>query len=344
MPLPLPRVQAWLEQLFPHAPGPPHLTPLAADASSKRFWRARWSRPQAGLPASCVVMRLEPWEASQPPSFLSVGDHLRASGVRVPQVYGACPPAGLLCLEDFGDRTLAQQWRVASASGRREWGQRAIDELVKLHTAATRRDDPACPALHLAFDVAKFLEELHFFRQHALEGLWQRWLSPAEREAFTAACLPLCTVLAAQPRYFCHRDYHGWNLMATRHGIGVLDFQDARLGPQPYDLMSLLTDRGTPALLGDALLQALVAYYLRRMEAEEGRRIERAAFAELCDLVAVQRGLKAIGTFAYQATARARRHYLAYIPPTLAYVWPRLQRHGLLRPLAAVLRRYLPSA
>jgi aminoglycoside/choline kinase family phosphotransferase len=130
--------------------------------------------------------------------------------------------------------------------------------------------------------------------------------------------------------------------MVHHDSVGVLDFQDARLGPQPYDVVSLLVDRGTPEILGHNGLTALTAYYIQRMEAEEGRRLDRQAFAELSAYVAVQRCLKAVGTFAYMQVVRGRRQYLPYIPPTLAYIKPLLPRYEILQDIAALLRRYTP--
>lgn len=335
-------VQPLLRQCFPRAAGVPHLVPLAADASTRRYFRIRWATPAAGYPASCVVMVCAPWQPQDIPDFLAVGRHLRAHGVRVPEVYGVSPRAGLMCLEDYGDCTLARQWQESTAAERLAWGRRAIDELVKIHTRATDDNNPACPAFKLAFDVPKLLSELQFFREHAIEGLWQQPLTPAARADLDAACETLCAILAAAPRYFCHRDYHGWNIMARDGAVGVLDFQDARLGPQPYDLASLLTDRGTPDLLGEATMATLSEYYVQRMQAETGQRIDRAAFAELYDYVAIQRCLKAIGTFAAMAVLRQRPQYLPYIAPTLAYVRPLLQRYGVLQPLATLLHRYVP--
>ena len=114
------------------------------------------------------------------------------------------------------------------------------------------------------------------------------------------------------------------------------------MGPQPYDLASLLTDRGTPDLLGSALMTALLDYYMQGMEAETGRRPDRDAFHQLFDYVAIQRCLKATGTFAAMAVARQRPQYLPYIPPTLAYLRPLLRRYHVLQPLAGLLQHYVP--
>ncbi len=317
--------------------------PLTADASTRRYYRAQWTTPTAGQPASCVIMIREPWYESETPDFLAVARHLRVHRIRVPEVYGILPAAGLMCLEDFGDCTLADAWRAAVPPERIRWGQRALDALIPLRTTATQQYDAACPAFQLAFDVPKLLSELHHFRQHAIEGLWQHDLSDAERHVFEAACMPLCELLAAQPRYFCHRDYHGWNIMAQAGTVGILDFQDARMGPQPYDMVSLLTDRSTPDLLGEEVSATLVDNYLARFEAESGQRVDRDAFAMLFDLVAVQRCLKALGTFAAMHVVQQRSQYLPYMAPTLTFVQPLLRRYEVVRPLAVWLQRHTPT-
>jgi hypothetical protein len=329
-------------QVFPHAQGQATLQPLAADASTRRYFRAQWEGRAKAQPVSCVIMVCDPWPANDTPSFIAVARHLQRHDVRVPEIYAVVPAKGLMCLEDFGDRTLANAWQTASPEARLCWGQRALDALVDMHVKATQHWDAACPAFGLSFDVPKLLSELQFFRQHAIAGLWQHALTEAESEAFDAAFTPLCAVLAELPPYFCHRDYHGWNIMACDDTVGILDFQDARMGPQPYDVVSLLVDRGTSKMLGHEVCAALVDYYLERFEAETGERVDREQFAMLFDLVAVQRCLKAIGSFACMTVVHHRPHYQAYILPTLTYIKPLLQRYDMLRPLMTLLQRHAP--
>ena len=109
--LTVPTVQPLLQQLFPKAAGLPHIAPLAADASTRRYFRIHWHAPTAGCPVSCVMMVCAPWQPQETPDFLAVGRHLRRHGVRVPEVYGVAPLQGLMCLEDYGDCTLAKQWQ-----------------------------------------------------------------------------------------------------------------------------------------------------------------------------------------------------------------------------------------
>jgi aminoglycoside/choline kinase family phosphotransferase len=89
-------------------------------------------------------------------------------------------------------------------------------------------------------------------------------------------------------------------------------------------------------------MTTLVDYYVQCIEAETGQRINRDAFNQLFDYVAIQRCLKATGTFAAMAVVRQRPQYLPYIPPTLTYVQPLLRRYYVLQPLARLLQRYVP--
>jgi aminoglycoside/choline kinase family phosphotransferase len=107
------------------------------------------------------------------------------------------------------------------------------------------------------------------------------------------------------------------------HGgrLYVIDFQDARMGPDTYDLVSLLRDSYVD--LPEQTVSELIAYFL----ALKGQTESEAAFADRFDLMALQRNLKALGTFGYQTTARRNPVYIQYIPRTLRYVRDNLERH-----------------
>ena len=110
----------------------------------------------------------------------------------------------------------------------------------------------------------------------------------------------------------CHRDYHSRNLMVQDRQLYIIDFQDARMGPDTYDLASLLRDSYVD--LADQTVDELIAYFLALTGQSEGEREFRDRF----NLMALQRNLKALGTFGYQTTARRNPVYIQYIPRTLA--------------------------
>ena len=81
-------IQSWFAKLFPGS-GTPHVAPLAADASTRRYFRAQWHPAGNRSLDSCIIMSCDPWKADETPDFLSVAEHLMGCGVRVPEVYTA---------------------------------------------------------------------------------------------------------------------------------------------------------------------------------------------------------------------------------------------------------------
>jgi aminoglycoside/choline kinase family phosphotransferase len=112
----------------------------------------------------------------------------------------------------------------------------------------------------------------------------------------------------------------------------IIDFQDARMGPDTYDLVSLLRDSYVD--LPEHTVEELIAYFL----ALKGQTGADSAFRRRFDTMALQRNLKALGTFGYQTTARRNPVYIQYIPRTLRYVRDNLEhlpRFARLRELLA---------
>jgi aminoglycoside/choline kinase family phosphotransferase len=117
----------------------------------------------------------------------------------------------------------------------------------------------------------------------------------------------------------------------------VIDFQDARMGPDTYDLVSLLRDSYVDLAPDD--VEALIAIFLERADASP----DMTAFRERFDRMALQRNLKALGTFGYQASVRGNQAYLPYVSRTLGYVRDNLRRHPRFDGIAAVLGRAVPE-
>ena len=141
--------------------------------------------------------------------------------------------------------------------------------------------------------------------------------------------------LAAEPRVLCHRDYHSRNLMYHEDRLYIIDFQDARMGPDTYDLVSLLRDSYVD--LPEQTVNDLLAYFL----ALKGGTGREEAFRERFAVMALQRNLKALGTFGYQTTARRNPVYIQYIPRTLRYVRDNLEAHARFSRLRDVLAAHV---
>ena len=100
----------------------------------------------------------------------------------------------------------------------------------------------------------------------------------------------------------CHRDYHSRNLMLHERRLYIIDFQDARMGPDTYDLASLLRDSYVDHT--EARVDELIRGYLKLGGPSQATPEAFAEYRRRFDLMSVQRNLKALGTFGHQTTSR----------------------------------------
>jgi len=342
-------LRAGLAALFPAAdPMSAEVSELAGDASTRRYYRVR-NAPGAPIP-SVVVMRYPdelPPEAELP--FLNVHRYLAAAGVPVPAVYRSDPEANLLFLEDAGDTMLEDAVRDRGTDGCVPLYEQCVEILVRIQSEGTRALDGRAIPARFAFDVAKLTGEIDFFFRHAVREFGGIRLSDREERAIGDLFLPFLEQLSALPRVLAHRDYHSRNVMVigpaklpAHRNLRVLDFQDARMGNVFYDLASLLRD--SYVTLPEKTVEDL-RYAWRHAATEALRRAagDPGAFAWRCDLAALQRNVKAIGTFGDQAHNRGKGIYLRFIPPTVAHLRGNFERNPPLRALAGKLLPILSS-
>ena len=316
------------------------LSPLTGDASDRAYFRVFSGVSTPSRATSFLLMQLAgPWlpgESGNDLPFVNIARHLAEKGIRVPRVHVDASHQGFVLLEDFGDETLESRVRSCLRAERDDWYRKALRMLVRMQREASLPSRSPCVALTYAFDAETFFRELCFFRQHAVEGLWGRMLSDAARRELDARFMDLCRQVAGYPQVFTHRDYHSRNLMVCDGELGVLDFQDARLGPVTYDLASLLRDAYVPLEPGTQL--EMVGHYLDLCREAGGIPLpEPDLFRWAFVRTGLQRNLKALGTFAYQARVMGRKRYLESVPHTLRLVRLALDEDPDLAPLAQVL-------
>lgn len=272
---------------------------VAGDASARRYLRV-WT-PAGTL----IAMDAPPPENLK--AFIAVAELLQDAGMRVPNLYGQELAQGFLLLEDFGDRTYYQVLRGAL---REELYASALKALGRLQT----RIDPARCGLP-PYSETLLRRELEIFR----EWLMERWLGMEIPEAIWKASVELLVTCALeQPRVCVHRDYHSRNLMVLPEGTpGVLDFQDAVVGPLSYDVVSLLRD--CYLAWPKAKVEHWREAYRRRLAAA-GIEIPPQQWGCWFDRMGAQRHLKASGIFARLWLRDRKPDYLRDIPRTLGYV------------------------
>jgi aminoglycoside/choline kinase family phosphotransferase len=231
--------------------------------------------------------------------WIRVRDAL-ALRVRVPELL-ADDGRAVELLEDFGDVSFARLWRAAGPAGRRRLARQAARVAA---TIAGTRDPGANPPFSAEFFQAELQKSVEaFFGAFARSPL-----SGGEEDAHAAFAKALCREIAAHPRAFLHRDFHADNLFAVGDELGVIDFQDARRGPDSYDLASLTRERAT-------LLDFDPAAEAAALRALRTTRPPAAGFRRRMLRVRLQRAWKAAGTFAGVCArgdgSRLARRYLA---------------------------------
>lgn len=311
---------------------------LVGDASSRQYYRYFSDDGISWILAAYP----EPFDAARFP-FLEIHRVLDGIGIPVPRVYRVAGELGVVLQEDLGDESLQRLLRHASAAEAEEWFRRAVDHIVRMQTEGTRTFTPDCAGYHVAFDEAKLTWEFDFFRKHFLSSYrgCGDWADPG----LVAECARISGELAGIPRVFCHRDFHVRNLMIKDGRLFVIDFQDARWGPPTYDLVSLLKDS---LELERASLQQLTAYYLERIREADWAGLPAELFSperfeRQFHYMAIQRLLKALGTYGYQIQVRGNFIYEQYIPGSLHRALESLEWTGEFPILAGVIRRELES-
>jgi len=341
----LPAVRRGLSALFPGVdPAAAEIVPLAGDASTRRYYRVR---PAGGSPVPSIVLMQYPDEVppGQELPFLNVHRYLRGADLPVPAVYRSDPDARLLFLEDAGDTMLEDAVGRLGVEACVPLYEQCVELLVRIQSEGTRALDGSAIPARLAFDVRKFAEEIDFFFEHAVREFGGIALSEGEERAIEDLFLPFLSRLAGLPRVLAHRDYHSRNVMVlsperapAHRNLRLLDFQDARMGTLFYDLASLLRD--AYVTLPDEVEERL-RYAWRHAASRELLRAagDPGAFGELLDVAALQRNVKAIGTFGNQAHNRGKVFYLRFVPPTVEHLRRNFARN---RAMAALSDRLLP--
>ncbi|MBF0401271.1 MAG: phosphotransferase [Magnetococcales bacterium] len=305
------------------------LTRVAGDASFRCYYRVETAQDRF------ILMDAPPDKEDSAP-FLDIARFLGRHAVPVPQVIHARLEQGYLLLQDFGDVTFLEALRQNVDP--KPLYRAAIHTLLEIQATPI---DGSCIAHHRPFDREMLRRELALFTDWYIEKIRETPISDADRQQFETLFTCLLDKILQQPTVFVHRDYHSRNLMWQQGEIGVLDFQDAVVGPITYDLASLLRDCYV-AWPADFRAE-MIALWL------EGARVRLGytphdphSFQQDFDWMAIQRNLKAIGIFGRLSRRDGKHGYLNDIPRTMGYVRETLSRYPALQGLDQLIEKYAP--
>jgi aminoglycoside/choline kinase family phosphotransferase len=305
--------------------------PLTGDASDRRYFRVLLRDGDSivlALHAGSIDFDNLP--------FVRVARLLAAVPVPVPRLLHHSNALGIIGQQDLGDVTLQAHLGAATPDEHDALYRQAVSFIVRMQDRGRELASDEYPPYRVAFDTDKLSWELEFFFKYFVKAY--RGIAPS-LEAQTTLSKEWSSIveeLAREPRVLCHRDYHSRNLMLRNQQLFIIDFQDARMGPDTYDLVSLLRDSYVD--LTSRQVDDLIAYFLALKSGSGGVSSEDAAeFRRRFDLMALQRNFKALGTFGYQTVTRGNPVYIQYIPRTLNYLRANLAKYPRFERLRAVL-------
>lgn len=290
------------------------VSPLAGDASTRRYYRIIADKK------SWVLMEWEPFEEIADFPFLSVQKYFDEQNIRVPKIHSYNKNTGLFLLEDLGDLTLERRfWEFQNQDVVLPFYKKTLDELIKIHSLSFKDSgERVCTAYHNEFSVEKLVWEMNYAKKFLLKGLLAIALSPQEETQLESEFKEICESLYNSPQVICHRDFHSRNVMLILNDVAIIDFQDARMGPPVYDLVSLFYDSYVE--LSESSINELMQYYKKNFPYFSDLQLSEKQWDQLFLLQTIQRCFKACGSFASFKMTRDDNRYLGYIAPTLKFV------------------------
>lgn len=311
----LTQLQQWLDGLAENTYT--DLQPASADASFRQYFRVTNNQDNK----TYIVMDAPPEKEDCHP-FVLVTDLIRGVGVNAPDIIAIDIHQGFLLLDDLGDSPYLDHLADDTADG---LYIDAIDALIKMQTI-----DGMLPV----YDSQLLQTELNLFETWYVNHHLNTQLNQEQKASLESIFTLLIKNAEEQPQVFVHRDYHARNLMITNdNNPGVIDYQDAVIGPITYDLVSLFKDCYIE--WPREKVEHWLDHYLARLIPTHF--IEKETLLRWFDLMGVQRHLKVLGIFARLNYRDGKSQYLDDLPLTLKYILDTCDHYTELQPLKKLL-------
>jgi len=322
------RFENWLSSLTgAHGLQRDTLRAASADASFRRYLRI--DAQTAEGPTSLVIMDAPPDKENSAP-FVKVAGLMAEAGLRVPHILHWDAPNGFMLLSDLGAQTMMQIIDPAAAPPLDLYLQ-AVDILVRWQLASK-------PDVLPAYDHALLLREVELYPQWYVAQHRGLTLDTAQRKTLDDAFARIIQNNLHWPSVYVHRDFMPRNLMVSRQGMGVLDFQDAVYGPITYDIASLMRD----AFLTweeDFCLDVTIRYWEKARKAGLPVGDDFGEFYRGVEWMGLQRHLKVSGIFARLTLRDGKPQYLADTPRFIHYMRSTCSRYMELKPLLRLIEK-----
>ncbi len=307
----LQQLTQWVHQDWPEAT----IEVASADASFRRYFRI------FNKEMTYIAMDAPPdMEDCKP--FIDVTHRLRNAKVHAPEIIKSDLDKGFLLLEDFGNTPYLD--RLDNLAADKLYGD-ALKALIHIQ----RADTSGLPE----YDDAMLMQEMQLMPEWFLKTHLKISPTTEQQKIIDRTLQAITTVVLQQPQVFVHRDYHSRNLMVSTHdNPGVIDYQDAVLGPITYDLVSLLRDCYIKWPI-EKVSEWALGYKKQAEAAGLLQNVNDATFNQWFDYMGMQRHIKVLGIFARLNHRDGKANYLNDLPLTLEYFMSVANKYPLTREL-----------
>lgn len=287
---------------------------ITGDASARRYFRV--TKKDKTIIACVYPLPFERHNQS----FLLTTEFFQKFNIPAPRIIEESGPDGVILMEDFGDQLLSEWLKSCSEENRERAIKKAINIIVQIQATTNKAKLEKNILTRLEFDFDKLYWELEYFYVHYLDYFKKTKIDkPTENRLFNELG-KIAYQLSERPRQIVHRDFHVDNLMVKNESplsLGVIDYQDARLGPVSYDLVPLLVERlAVPQ--SDEQIDEYIDYFLAKRVELGLQKLNKNDFVKEFWLMDLERALKVLGTFGFMTAVAKREEYQKFIPGTLA--------------------------
>ena len=305
-------IQSWIASVLGSDQFETHF--LAGDASFRRY--ARIKRKNKAF----MLMDAPPEKEDCVP-FVTIDEFFDAHGVRVPHIVAKDLENGFLLLEDFGDVLLSNLLNDQTVDA---YYEQSFKQLIQLQSIPGEGQFPA-------YSYEKLISEMELLTDWMLPALK---IQPTEAESalIKRTFAILANAALAQPQVIVHRDFHSRNLMKIENEteLGVIDFQDAVIGADTYDLISITRDAYVQWNTDRVYRWFKVFYDLLPAAAKQDRDFEQ--FKKDADMMAIQRHIKILGIFVRLFERDGKSGYLKDLPRVMWYLLEETKDYPELQP------------
>ena len=298
----------------------------SSDASFRKYYRVKTSE-------KTLILMDAPPDKESISDYLKIGHEMVNQGINAPKVFYKNQKLGFILMEDFGDKTFLKEF---SLKGLKDLYIRAIDNIINMQLLLKINNLEQ-------YTQEKLYTEICLFNEWYLDKYKKINLSSKEIADLEIIFKKVISDNINQNQYFVHRDYHSRNLMVLENNdLGILDFQDAVLGPMTYDLVSLLKDAYIE-LAEEDVIDLVINFWEKAVQNNLLQKGDFSDFFMQYELMGVQRHLKVLGIFSRLSIRDHKNNYLEDIPLVEKYLLKASERYQFLSPLKKILLRSIDA-